>query len=77
MRTAPHQCPRKPNDGCKSSRDPCQGNCPSLVKVPAMILAVREFGSSVGMLCERGSRLGGLKPQSKIEKNYAISKLKL
>lgn len=64
MSTAPHQWPRKPNEGCSSSKDACQGNWPSFVYEPAIIFAVREpLGSSVDGWA-LGSLLGGRVPQS-------------
>ncbi len=56
--TAPHQCPRKPNDGCNNSSETCHGNCPSFVGEPSIIFGIRYFELILG--CRRN----GLTPHS-------------
>lgn len=63
-KTAPHQCPRNPNEGWSSSSETCHGNCPSFVGEPSMIFGIRYLELILACL------LNGLTPHSKKEVNY-------
>lgn len=54
IKTAPHQWPRNPNDGCNNSSDTCQGNWPSLVGIPSIIFGNLNFELILG--CRRKGR---------------------
>lgn len=65
--TAPHQCPRNPNEGCSSSSETCHGNCPSLVGEPSIIFGIRYLELI------RGCRRKGLTPHSLNKRKFILN----